>query len=82
MNKTDDIEKKLDPLFNPRAIAVIGATNNSNKWGFSTITSAIDGFKGPVYPVNIREKEIIGSVNLVDGEEKILKNRKLVKRNL
>lgn len=60
MNTSHEIIKKLDPFFNPRSIAVIGATNNSNKWGFSTITSALDGFKGPVYPVNLWEKEVVG----------------------
>ena len=58
MNK--DIIRDLDPLFNPASVAHIGATNNRNKWGFSTITSLIQSFKGPIYPVNTREKEIQG----------------------
>jgi acyl-CoA synthetase (NDP forming) len=56
----DDIVKDLDPLFNPRSVAHIGATNNRNKWGFSTITSLINTFKGPIYPVNQHEDEIQG----------------------
>jgi succinyl-CoA synthetase alpha subunit len=55
-----DITKELDPLFNPKSVAHIGATNNRNKWGFSTITSLINSFKGPIYPVNIHEELIQG----------------------
>lgn len=55
-----DIMKELDPLFNPKSVAHIGATNNRNKWGFSTITSLVNTFKGPIYPVNVREESIQG----------------------
>lgn len=57
---TKSIVEELDPLFNPRAVAVVGATNNFNKWGFFTFSSALDGFQGPVYPVNNRETEVLG----------------------
>jgi len=56
-----DIVKEFDPLFNPRSIAVIGATNNFNKWGYSTFLSTItSGFKGKVYPVNWKEEKVLG----------------------
>jgi len=55
-----EIMKELDPLFNPKSVAHIGATNNRNKWGFSTITSLIQTFKGPIYPVNSHEEQIQG----------------------
>lgn len=54
------IREELDPLFNPRSVAVIGATNQWNKWGFSTFVSVLDGFKGKVYPVNIQEPQVLG----------------------
>lgn len=54
------IVEELEPLFNPKSVAVIGATNNWNKWGYSTFTSALDGFRGLVYPVNNRETEVLG----------------------
>jgi len=54
------ITEELDPLFNPKSVAVVGATNNWNKWGFSTFNSALEGFTGPVYPVNNKEPEILG----------------------
>jgi acetate---CoA ligase (ADP-forming) len=55
-----DIVNDLDPLFNPKSVAHIGATNNQNKWGFSTITSLINTYKGPIYPVNQHEENIQG----------------------
>jgi succinyl-CoA synthetase alpha subunit len=55
-----DILKELDPLFNPQSVAHIGATNNTNKWGFSTITSLMQTYKGPIYPVNVHEDQIQG----------------------
>jgi len=58
MSKT--IVEELEPLFNPESVAVVGATNNWNKWGFSTFSSALNGFRGPVYPVNNKESEIMG----------------------
>ena len=54
------ITQELDPLFNPRSVAVVGATNNWNKWGFSTFSSALNSFAGPVYPVNSKEPEVLG----------------------
>ena len=56
----NDIVKELDPLFNPKSVAHIGATNNTNKWGFSTITSLMQSFKGAIYPVNVHEDNIQG----------------------
>lgn len=55
-----DIEKELDPLFNPRSVAHIGATNNRNKWGFSTITSLTQTFRGKIFPINPHEEQILG----------------------
>ena len=57
---SQSIVESLEPLFNPKSVAVVGATNNWNKWGFSTFTSALNGFRGPVYPVNNKESEILG----------------------
>jgi acetate---CoA ligase (ADP-forming) len=49
----------LNNLLNPRSIAVIGATNTPGRVG-RIIFEQLLHFKGPVYPVNIREKEILG----------------------
>ena len=45
----------LSPLFAPRSVAVIGASNDQRKWGGSLIHNLVDGgFAGPIYPVNGR----------------------------
>jgi acyl-CoA synthetase (NDP forming) len=51
----------LEPLFNARSVAFIGASKDQAKWGFLTIKHIIDGgFRGKIYPVNPRESEILG----------------------
>jgi len=51
----------LELLFNPSALALIGATNNIWKSGGFFLKSLIDhGFRGQVYPINPRESEISG----------------------
>lgn len=45
----------LTPLFAPRSVAVIGASNDALKWGGSLMRNlVIGGFEGPIYPVNGR----------------------------
>lgn len=55
-----NVLEELDPLFNPRSVAVIGATNHWNKWGNSTFASIIRNFEGRVYPINPREERVLG----------------------
>ncbi len=43
----------LDGLFKPRAIGVIGASNNPFSIGYIVIKNLADhGFKGPIFPIN------------------------------
>ena len=49
----------LSRLFDPRAIAVVGASANEEKPGFQ-ILRALEPFHGTVYPVNPRGGEILG----------------------
>lgn len=57
-------QKKLqefEPIFYPRSIAVVGASNDNLKFGTRYLQALIDsGFKGPLYPVNPGENEILG----------------------
>jgi len=56
-----EIVKQLDPIFKPKAIAVIGASNSPGKWGFRMMSNALSsGYRGAIYPVNPNEKEICG----------------------
>jgi acyl-CoA synthetase (NDP forming) len=49
------------PLFHPESIAVIGASNTYGKWGYTYLRNLRDGgFAGRVFPVNPKEKEILG----------------------
>ncbi len=42
-------------MFAPRAVTVVGASNDPHKWGGSLLRNLIDGgFAGPIYPVNGR----------------------------
>ncbi|NQU07050.1 MAG: CoA-binding protein [Candidatus Abyssubacteria bacterium] len=65
---------RFAPFFDPRSIAFIGASNTITKWGFLILFNLLDGgYKGHVYPINPREKEVMGlraypSVADVPGE--------------
>jgi len=51
----------LQDLFNPKSVAVIGASNKAGKIGYSIMENIRQsGYSGSVYPVNPREKEILG----------------------
>ena len=52
---------KLDSLFNPKSIAVVGASRNSSKTGNKVVRNLIlSGYKGKVFPVNKEAEEILG----------------------
>ena len=51
----------LTPLFAPRAVTVVGASEDPLKWGGSLLHNLIDGgFAGPIYPVNRRGGTLCG----------------------
>ncbi|MCD6519501.1 MAG: acetate--CoA ligase [Anaerolineae bacterium] len=51
----------LDMFFNPRSIAVVGASENPQKLGHAILANLIDsGFPGRLYPVNPKAEEILG----------------------
>lgn len=50
----------LDYFFNPKSIAIIGASSNVNKGGYHILKNVTAGFKGKIYPVNKGYKEIMG----------------------
>lgn len=52
---------KLDSIFHPNSIAVIGASRESGSVGHSLLANLIDSrFQGIVYPVNPKAKGILG----------------------
>jgi len=46
-------------ILNPETIAVIGASNNKDKVGFSLMEN-LKNFNGKVFPINLHEEEILG----------------------
>jgi len=54
-------KKPWQAFFHPRSIAIIGASRDPQKWGFTLLFNILKGgYKGRVFPVNPREKEILG----------------------
>jgi len=62
-------------FFNPKSIAVIGASSKPGKIGFQVLKSLIDaGYKHPIYPININTKDILGFKtykNIIDVPNKV-----------
>lgn len=53
--------KQLERLFDPQAIAVVGASQNPNKRGHYTILDLQRwGYEGDIYPVNPNYEEVLG----------------------
>ncbi len=50
----------LDRLFNPRSIAIIGASSKPGSLGRTLTENVLSGFSGPTYLVNVRGGELFG----------------------
>lgn len=51
----------LEKFFQPKSIAVIGASANKEKIGYAVLANIIQaGFKGKIFPINLRDKKILG----------------------
>lgn len=51
----------MDPFFNPRSFALIGASKTPGKGGNIILRNLLKaGFKGKIYPINPTAKEILG----------------------
>ena len=56
---SENISEELQYLFEPRSIAIIGASNVKMKWGYIVPANILaGGWKGKLYPVNPKETEI------------------------
>lgn len=49
---------KLDTFFNPKSIAIIGASNTQGKIG-NILMNKLKGFKGKIIPINPHEKKVL-----------------------
>ena len=58
---SENVVAQLDPIFKPKSLALIGASNNPSKWGGMVLGRTLScAFRGRVYPVNPKETEISG----------------------
>ncbi|HMK34855.1 MAG TPA: CoA-binding protein [Desulfomonilaceae bacterium] len=56
-----DFRERLDRMFSPQSVAVIGAGDSPNKVGHAIVDSIVTGgFPGRIYPIHPRHKEILG----------------------
>ena len=55
-----NLKQHLDYLFNPRSVAVIGASNAFGKWGFGIFRLLITKGGREIYPVNRHAPEVLG----------------------
>ena len=61
----------LQTLFNPKGIAVIGASTHPGKFGFVALHNILSaGFKGNVYATNPKTPVILG-IQTLDSVESI-----------
>ena len=63
----------LEQILKAESVAIVGASRNETKRGYQTIRTLLDEkYEGKIYPVNPREKSILGikcypSVSSIDG---------------
>ena len=51
--------KGLDYMFNPRSVAIIGASREPRKFGRVILSNFVNGFKGKIYPINPHADELM-----------------------
>ena len=55
------IYEQLRPIFEPRSVAVIGASTDRSKFGARQFLNALEtGYRGTLYPINPNRKEVAG----------------------
>ena len=71
------MDHPLDCIFNPKGIAIVGASHNRTKRGYQAVRALQEaGFKGRIYPVNPKGGELLGlpvaeSIAGIDGEPEL-----------
>ncbi len=51
----------MQKIFNPRTVAIFGASNNRVRVGYSVMKNVIgSGYEGVIYPINLKRKSIFG----------------------
>jgi acetyl coenzyme A synthetase (ADP forming)-like protein len=56
-----DVVASMNRIMKPKAIAVVGASNEAGKIGNSVMKNLINGgYKGKIYPINPKDAEVMG----------------------
>ena len=51
----------LDPFFNPRSVALVGASDKLSSWGFIVAHNIVqNNYSGKFFPVHPKKKEVLG----------------------
>ncbi|MDY6958662.1 MAG: CoA-binding protein [Halobacteriota archaeon] len=50
----------FEAIFNPKSVAVVGASSNVRKGGHRRFVAILENYKGELYPVNPKEDEVAG----------------------
>jgi len=54
------VREDLEPFFNPKSVAVIGASRKPGKVGHELLKNLARFYKGRIYPINPKAEEILG----------------------
>jgi acyl-CoA synthetase (NDP forming) len=59
---TRSIKEQLDAIFQPRSVAIVGASNNPDRWGYQTTDSILNfsQFRGEVFPIHPKDEFVHG----------------------
>ena len=64
---SENVVAELDPIFKPKSLALIGASNNPAKWGGMVLGRLLSSdFRGRIFPVNPKESRIFGLETYAD----------------
>jgi acyl-CoA synthetase (NDP forming) len=66
------MKSDLNYFFEPKGIAVVGASPDKTKGGYNLLKNVTLGYRGPIYPINPKYKEVQGikaypSVSAIEG---------------
>ncbi|HOW87670.1 MAG TPA: CoA-binding protein, partial [Candidatus Omnitrophota bacterium] len=53
-------KKDLKALFEPKVVAVVGASRRTEAVGYAVLKNLVQGYKGKIYPVNPKAADVLG----------------------
>jgi acyl-CoA synthetase (NDP forming) len=70
--KRGTMKPDLSCFFEPKGVAVVGATPDESRGGYNLLKNVASGYRGAIYPINPNHKEILGikvypSVAAIEG---------------